>query len=389
MPSQLAPVQPPTEQRRVRASIIVLTYNQVEYTRQCVASLLRHTPQPYELIFVDNASGDDTLDYLRTVPNSKLVVNAENLGFAGGNNQGLTLAEGEYVVLLNNDAIVTPGWLDTLLDVFERNPQVGFAGPRSNYVAGAQLLANVPYSGLEDLDGFAEERARTFARQGSFSGFIVGFCLALRRSVVERIGGLDTRFGNGNYEDNDYCLRALRAGWLGWIADDVFVHHYGHRSFIGAGIDWTASMQKNGHLFAEKWCLPHNGVHPDFSQIPAILGGGFDPARDRFAVPSQVAFTNVTPALAAYNAGVQALQAGDLKRAVAELEMAVQDAPRVADFHNALAAAYFESGRVDAAIEAFRRAGLLAPHDQSIRANLEEALAAAHASHPELVDKVA
>src|SRR5581483_6415991 len=116
--------------------IIVLTYNQLEYTRLCVDSLLRHTPQPFELIFVDNASSDGTVDFLRTIPNSKLVSNHENLGFAGGNNQGLAIAEGDFVVLLNNDAIVTPGWLDALLRPLERDPRLGFAGPRSNYVAG-------------------------------------------------------------------------------------------------------------------------------------------------------------------------------------------------------------------------------------------------------------
>ena len=359
----------------MRASIIVLSWNQLEYTRLCVASILRHTPQPFELIFVDNASSDGTVDFLRTVPNSKLVINSANLGFAGGNNQGLAIAEGDFVVLLNNDAIVTPGWLDALLRPLERDPRLGFAGPRSNYVAGPQVLPDVPYAGLEDLEAFAVQRAAECAGQGSLTGFIVGFCIALRRSVVERIGGLDQRFGNGNYEDNDYCLRALRAGWCGWIADDAFVHHYGHRTFIGAGLDWMASMRRNGKLFSEKWGLQQSDTGPDFSPIPQVINAGFDAGHDYCALPSAVDFTDVTPALAAYFRGVGLLQSGDLQTAVVELQAAVNGADDVADFHNALAAAYFESGQLDPAVREFGRAATLAPHDASIQANLAEAQA--------------
>jgi GT2 family glycosyltransferase len=374
--SDYAPPTAVMHQQGPRASIVILTFNQLEYTRLCVASVLRHTPRPFELIFVDNASSDATVEFLRTVPNSKLVANSENLGFAGGNNQGLALATGEVAVLLNNDAIVTPGWLDGIVGALERNPHVGFVGPRSNYVAGPQLLPEVPYQSVDGLDAFAQQRARAHAGEGTPTAFIVGFCLALRREIVQRIGGLDTRFGNGNFEDNDYCLRAVRSGWLGWIADDVFVHHYGHRSFIGAGIDWSASMKKNGRLFAEKWGLSvlANGM-PDLSRAPDLLKPASDPARDYFALPETVAYTNVTAALAAYYEGLQRLQSGDAPGAVSSLLLAANAAPQVADFFNALGAAYFESGQVDKAIQALCRAAELAPGDASIRANLEEARA--------------
>lgn len=355
-----------------RVSIVILTYNQLDYTRKCVASVVRHTRQPYELIFVDNASSDGTLEYLRTIPNARLIANSDNLGFAGGNNQGLAIAEGDYVVLLNNDAIVTPDWLTRLLAPFERDSRVGFAGPRSNYVAGDQLLADVAYQDLEDLDGFALQRAVAHAGHGKLTAFIVGFCLALRRTVVERIGGLDTRFGNGNYEDNDYCLRAVRAGWLGWIADDVFVHHYGHRTFIGAGIDWSASMQQNGQLFAAKWGLESSSQGPDFSGLGPVLSAAPNPQRDCFALPQHVTFTRITPGLAAYHRGIQALQQGALEQAIHELQAAVAERADVADFQNALAAAYYEAGRYDLALGALRRALELAPHDAAIRANYDE-----------------
>ena len=106
-------------------------------------------------------------------------------------------------------------------------------------MAGPQVVPSVPYTSAEELQRFAAKRAREFQGQGTATGFAVGFCLAVRNAVIVSIGGFDTEFGSGNFEDNDFCLRAVLAGWAGWIADDSFVHHFGHRTFIGAGIDWN------------------------------------------------------------------------------------------------------------------------------------------------------
>jgi GT2 family glycosyltransferase/2-polyprenyl-3-methyl-5-hydroxy-6-metoxy-1,4-benzoquinol methylase len=365
----------PASDKRPGVSIVMLTWNQLEYTRQCVESVLRHTPQPVELIFVDNGSTDGTREYLKTIPNARVVLNDDNLGFAAGNNQGLTLATGDYVVLLNNDTVVTDGWLDRLIGPMLRDATIGFTGPRSNYVAGPQLVPNVPYTSLEELDSFAAERAASLANGGWPTAFAVGFCLAIRRSVVERIGGLDPRFGSGNFEDNDYCLRAVLAGWKGWIADDAFVHHFGHRTFIGAGIDYVDSMSKNGRLYAQKWGLeidPQTGA----PRYPAdfLTSRTFEPATGVYPLPTNVSYVDVTPTLAAYHQGVQLLAAGQASLAVEALEQAIAGAPEVADFHNALGAALFEADRLPEAVTALTRAARLAPDDQSIRDNLNEAL---------------
>jgi GT2 family glycosyltransferase len=339
-----------------------------------VHSVLEHTSEPYELIFVDNASGDGTLDYLQTIPGAKLVRNSENLGFAGGNNQGLAIAQGEYVVLLNNDAIVTTGWLDNLLSPMLREPSIGFTGPRSNYVAGLQVVPDVPYTTLDQMHLFAAERARSLVGQGSVVGFIVGFCLALRNAVIAKIGGLDTQYGQGNFEDNDLCLRAAVAGWVGWIADDAFVHHYGHKTFIGAGIDWTASMRTNARIFATKWDLPLNGDEIVPYNVAAIVQRrAFMPDRDRIPLPTLVNYTLINQGLAAYFRGVELLQHGNPKAAILELRLAAQESPEVADFHNTLGAAYFEVGNLDDAISSLSRAAELSPDDASIAENLAAA----------------
>ena len=99
-------------------SIIILTWNALEYTQKCVNSIQNHTRYPHEIVFVDNASTDGTVEYLRNLvkghSNYKLIENRENRGFAAGNNQGVSAASGEYVMLLNNDVLVSDGWLENL-----------------------------------------------------------------------------------------------------------------------------------------------------------------------------------------------------------------------------------------------------------------------------------
>ncbi|GAC1313688.1 MAG: hypothetical protein NVSMB2_01990 [Chloroflexota bacterium] len=358
---------------RPLVSIIILTYNQLEYTRLCVDSVLRHTHIPYELIFIDNASTDGTIDYLRTLPDVKIVANAHNLGYAAGNNQGLALARGAFVLLLNNDAIVTDGWLERLVASMRRDPRVGIAGPRSNYVAGAQLVPEVPYRSLADLDGYAAQRALGFGESGSYASTIVGFCMLVRRELIERIGGLDPVFGSGNFEDTDYCVRALLAGYICWIADGAFVHHYGHRTFIGAKIDWRASMKRNGKIFAEKWGLPLEGEMLAAFDLPGVLSRTrFDAQRDFCPLPAELSYVTVTPALAAYHRGVQLLQAGQVGDAIEVLAQAVKISPDVADFHNALGAAFCEAGMLDQAVAALLGAAQLLPESHDIQANLAE-----------------
>jgi GT2 family glycosyltransferase/2-polyprenyl-3-methyl-5-hydroxy-6-metoxy-1,4-benzoquinol methylase len=367
-------IQAAADVKRGMSSIIVLTYNQLRYTRQCIDSVLRHTDPPYELILVDNGSTDGTPDYLRSIRGAKVVLNGENLGFAAGNNQGLALATGDNIVLLNNDAVVTDGWLTRMTDALQRDPSIGFVGPRSNQVSGPQLIARVPYATMNDMERFAAERAAHNAGLGSSATFVVGFCLLVRRAVIDKIGGLDTRFGSGNYEDNDFCLRAVLGGWTGWIADDAFVHHYGSRTFIGEGIDQRHFMRKNADLFVRKWDLTRDPQTGAPMYLDEFFGSRrFNPETDRCPLPSDVPFVDITPALGAYYEGVHLLQLGDGAAAIPALQAAVDSSPETADFHNALGAAFFEAERFGEAVAALSRAASLAPHDESIRANLEEA----------------
>lgn len=96
-------------------SIIIPTYNQLHYLKECIASIVQYTPEPYELIIIDNASDDGTAEYLKSACGLRSRINKENLGFAGAVNQGLMMARGTTLMILNNDAVVTPNWHSNLL----------------------------------------------------------------------------------------------------------------------------------------------------------------------------------------------------------------------------------------------------------------------------------
>jgi GT2 family glycosyltransferase/tetratricopeptide (TPR) repeat protein len=241
-------------------SIIILTFNQLDHTKPCLRSIEEHTPELHELIIVDNGSTDGTLDYLRKYAdernNVRVISNKENLGFAAGNNQGMAIAKGEYLLLLNNDTIVTEGWLARMLSVLEKYPDVGIVGPVSNNVSGPQQVKEATYGSLAKMHWFAREWSTAHSGETMTLFRVVGFCLLTRRTVVEKIGGLDEQFGSGNFEDDDFCLRAAAAGYQARIANDAFIHHAGSQTFKGAGIDYQQSLERNWGIFKTKWRLP-------------------------------------------------------------------------------------------------------------------------------------
>jgi GT2 family glycosyltransferase/tetratricopeptide (TPR) repeat protein len=240
-------------------SIVILAHNQLPDTQQCLASIEKHTTLPHELILVDNGSTDGTGKFFRAYAmkhhHVRVILNRSNQGFSAGNNQALACAGADAIVLLNNDTVVTPGWLENMRGTLNLHPDCGLVGPVSNYVSGPQCVA-ADYASLDQLPGFAAAWRADHAGQSAEAPRLVGFCLLLRRAVLEKIGGLDPQFGSGNFEDDDFCLRAAWAGFKLRIALDSFVHHTGSQTFKGAKIDYRASMERNWELFKTKWGLP-------------------------------------------------------------------------------------------------------------------------------------
>ncbi|MCK4446336.1 MAG: glycosyltransferase [Candidatus Marinimicrobia bacterium] len=240
-----------------KVTIIILTYNALEYTKQCIQSIQEHTNYPYEIIFVDNHSTDGTKRYLRQLvskyPNYKLIANKQNKGFAAGNNQGMKSAKGEYILLLNNDVLVSDGWLERMVACAEADNSIGIVGPITNWISGLQKVKDVPYDDPKDFSDYAARIAKQYNKKYTPRRRIAGFAMLIKRDVYEKIGGLDEQFGSGNYEDDDYCLRAKEAGFTIMVAEDVFIHHFGSKSFKCNNIDYDKSLKRNRELFKKKW----------------------------------------------------------------------------------------------------------------------------------------
>src|SRR5262249_15776045 len=139
----------------------------------------------------------------------------------------------------------------------------------TNRISGPQQLDDARYESDEELRAFAEERAAAFAHQRVETVRVAGFCLALRREVVDEIGGLDERFGAGDFEDDDFCVRAAWAGFEARIVLDSFGHDVGNQTFVSSGIDHHQAMIRNWGIYKEKWGIaPETSVADDFEIAP-------------------------------------------------------------------------------------------------------------------------
>jgi GT2 family glycosyltransferase/ADP-heptose:LPS heptosyltransferase/2-polyprenyl-3-methyl-5-hydroxy-6-metoxy-1,4-benzoquinol methylase/Tfp pilus assembly protein PilF len=242
-------------------SIIIPVFNQLHYTKIAIESIKRYTHTPYEIIVVDNGSTDGTYEYLSSLGVIKVIRNPKNYGFPKAVNQGLSASSGEYVVILNNDVIVTNAWLERLLEHIREDNSIGIIGPLSNYTSGFQILNGAEKSYMKNgevdeefLQKFANELYMQNKGQKVFVPRIAGLCMLIKREVLNKIGGFDERFSPGNFEDDDYCLRATFAGFKIAIAKDVFIHHFGSKSFKANGNQkFLEILRRNEKIFVEKW----------------------------------------------------------------------------------------------------------------------------------------
>ena len=258
--------------RSPSVSIVILTFNQLNLTtKPCLESLELYTPfENLEIIIVDNASYDRTPEYLKEFAsrhsNVTLKLNDINTGYAAGNNAGISLAGGDVIILLNNDVLLTPNWLETLILPFRSNPSVGLVGPVTNSAGNDQRI---------DLPGLVSDKnylraAETYTtrhsgviRQTERLGF---FCVAIHRNVISKIGLLDEDFGIGMFEDDDFCLRAIQNGFSCCVVEDCFIYHLGSVSFSKLATDTYRSLfDRNRKLFTEKhgvtWSLSNFSLH--------------------------------------------------------------------------------------------------------------------------------
>jgi GT2 family glycosyltransferase/galactitol-specific phosphotransferase system IIB component len=252
----------------MRASLVVLTYNQLEDgTKPCIESIYRNTNiNDFELIIVDNNSSDGTKEYLKYLGNKysnvKIQLNTINKGYAAGNNDGMLLAEADYIVLLNNDILVTPRWLDNLLCNFEKDSQIGLIGPITNSVGNEQIvnIKDIAEENYEYLAREYTEKNKEVICETEKLGF---FAVAIRREIIERVGLLDDNFGIGMFEDDDYCIRVRNLGYKLIFTEGCFIYHKGSLSFNKLTVEtYQEIFEKNRNYFFSK-----HGIHWSFTDL--------------------------------------------------------------------------------------------------------------------------
>ena len=209
-------------------SIIIFTQNRLDQTKKCVKSIRKHTPEPHEIIFVDNGSADGTVKWLqgqvKENKNCRLIENKKNVGLAKGRNQGINLSQGEFILLLDKDVMISKGWLSGMLECLNHAPAAGIVGPMTNNISGLQQVIDELYQSVEYLDKYAAKFKEQYSHRQIPCRNLAGFCMLFRRTLAEKIGLLDERFNSGRFEDEDFCWRSALEGYQNYIAGDVFVH---------------------------------------------------------------------------------------------------------------------------------------------------------------------
>jgi GT2 family glycosyltransferase len=256
--------------------VIIPVYKGLAQTRRCVESVLANRQLvPFATVIVDDASPEPQigayLDQLAREGRIELVRNETNEGFVRSANRGMRLHADRDVVLLNSDTEVANDWLDRLSASAYANERIATATPFSNNAT----ICSYPYEGwtgampgtlsLGELDRMF---AQTNARESVDIPTAVGFCMFVRRQCLDAIGLFDAeRFGRGYGEENDFCMRAGKAGWRHVLAADVFVFHEGGVSFSD---ERFTLVRENARVLVE--------AHPEYNRVvhEFILA---DPAR--------------------------------------------------------------------------------------------------------------
>jgi len=260
----------------VKFSIVIPTLNNLHLTTACFNSILNNLPKvenlPIEIVFVDNGSIDGTVEWIKSIIEGvvqlppgvgvKTVCNSENLGFAAACNQGYSQSEGEFIVFLNNDTLVSRLWLDDVVDVFSAHGEIGLAGPVSNFAGGMQGIS-AQYDQHGGRENFAKYIRTNYHMKAINVGQIIGLCVFAKREFLETLVGYhapegqlwDESFFPGMWEDNDLCIRAALKQSRVFILPGIYLHHEGSQTFksLGKKDESRKIFMDNQALYLKKW----------------------------------------------------------------------------------------------------------------------------------------
>lgn len=245
-------------------SIVILTFNGLYCTSQCIESIRKYCMDTsYEIICVDNGSSDNTENWLMSQEDIKYHFNHRNLGFAAGCNIGIRMSDSENdIFLLNNDTILTENALFWLrMGLYERQ-EIGAAGSITNHAGNKQVIEET----FKTIAEYAEYGFRNnvpMDQPFSYRTFLIGYALLIKRAAFEKTGYLDERFFPGNFEDNDYCTRLILNDYKLVLCRNSFIFHYGHMGFLSLKEQneySSSSYGINRQRYIDKW-----NINPSYS----------------------------------------------------------------------------------------------------------------------------
>lgn len=230
-----------------KCDLIVVSWNHLEFLRPCVEHIIENTRSPYRLIVADNASDAEIIGYLdKLKANSDkeitLVKNDKNLGFVKAVNQGLRISNAPYVCIFNNDTLPGEGWLMELVDFAEKHPDAGLFNP----VCGGHIE--------EKLSVNEYAKKLLVSNKGKYMEMnqCQGFCMLVKRELIEKIGYLDEQFDTVGFDDTDYSMRAHLLGYKSLCVQSSYVYHREHASFGKMGDRKKIQSVLENRYFA-KW----------------------------------------------------------------------------------------------------------------------------------------
>lgn len=234
--------------------IIVPVWNCLDKTKKFIESL--SDQDNFNLIVIDNGSDKETKDFLSTLfvklDSFNLISNKENLGYVKAVNQGLEISQAPIILLANNDIILPKKLLVELeksLNVFD------IVAPLTNNSGSRSDTRLIEFDGCQDIDCINDFASNLYNNVADIKevDFVYGHCMMMKREVVKRIGFLDERFGIGNYDDVDFCMRAKEAGFRIGLCMNLFVFHFCHSTFNELGLDVNKIIAENANRYRDKW----------------------------------------------------------------------------------------------------------------------------------------
>ena len=255
-----------------KVDIITVVSGSPEITKNYIESVMSNTKISFRLIVADNKSDSVTIGYLRGLKDTlkdrlTLIENSVNLGWVKAVNQGFKISTAPYVCVMNNDVIVSAGWLDNMVDIMDKNPRIGLMNPR--WEKGK----------FEGLKGDYVE-----------TDWCRGFCVLIKREVINKIGYFDEAYGFGYWEDHDYSVRAIKAGYICGLAVNSFVEHIKNVSVKSAmkQKEWDELFTRNRDIFEKKWGKPkriiiviNRKISRDMTMLRDVIAKALELAREQ------------------------------------------------------------------------------------------------------------